>query len=275
MKPTETVLGIWRRVSNSEIGLISAGIGFFGFLAIFPAIAAVITIWGFAADPGVVQTQLDLARNYLPREAFDLLNGQVQRILSTNSSSLGVTSLLSTIFAIWSARAGVGALISGLNAIYGLPSRSGLRHILRAFVLTIVLIGLVFSGMTLAVIVPLVIAFLPLGQAAAYTLGLANFLLGMMLVTLAIALAYRLGPNRERNERRTPLLTLGLFVALVLWIAVARGLVFYLGSFANYTQVYGSIGAVVALLMWFYLSAYAVLLGAAVNAELEAERRAQ
>jgi len=216
MKPTETVLGIWRRVSNSEIGLISAGIGFFGFLAIFPAIAAVITIWGFAADPGVVQTQLDLARNYLPREAFDLLNGQVQRILSTNSSSLGVTSLLSTIFAIWSARAGVGALISGLNAIYGLPSRSGLRHILRAFVLTIVLIGLVFSGMTLAVIVPLVIAFLPLGQAAAYTLGLANFLLGMMLVTLAIALAYRLGPNRERNERRTPLLTLGLFVALVL-----------------------------------------------------------
>lgn len=265
---------IWLRVTNSEIGLIAAGIAFFGFLAIFPALAAVITIWGFAADPGVVQTQLDLAENYLPVEAYDLLYGQVQRILATNSRSLGLATIISTLFALWSARAGVGALVSGLNAIYGLPNRSGLRHLLRAFVLTLVLIGLVMAAMALAVVVPLVIDYLPLGSDAVNALRVANTGLGALLVIMSIGLAYRLGPNRPRRNkqpRRTRFFTLGLLLALILWAAVSRGLVYYLGNFGNYNQIYGSIGAVVALLMWFYLSAYAVLLGAAVDAELQSE----
>lgn len=270
----QTTVTLWTRVSNAEIGLISAGIAFFGFLAVFPALAAVITIWGFAADPNAVQTQLVLAENYLPGEAYDLLYGQVQRILATNPRSLGLATAISTLFALWSARAGVGALISGINAIHGFPGRSGLLHVLRAFVLTLVMIGLVLSGMTVAVITPLIIGFLPLGAAAAKALGAANFLLGMALAIASIAVAYRLGPNRPKHAKRPPFITFGLFLALGLWIAVSRGLVFYLGNFANYNQVYGSIGAVVALLMWFYLSAYAVLLGAAVDAEVEAHRRA-
>jgi membrane protein len=265
-------LGVWNRVSNAEIGLIAAGIGFFGFLAIFPSLAAIITIWGFVADPNVVQTQLDLAGNYLPEEAFDLLYGQVQRILATNSRSLGLATILSTLFALWSARAGVSALISGINAIHGLPRRSGVHHVLRAFIVTLVLVGLVLSGMTLAVVMPLAMDYLPLGTAATNTLRATNFLVGVLLVFLSIAIAYRLGPNRPRRERRPPFLTIGTVLALALWIAVSRGLVLYLGNFVNYNQVYGSIGAVVALLMWFYLSAYAVLLGAAVDAEIEGRR---
>lgn len=258
---------VWLRASNAEIGLISAGIAFFGFLAIFPALVAIITIWGFAADPAVVQTQLDLAENYLPPEAFDLLYGQVQRILATNTRSLGLATVASTLFALWSARAGVGALISGINAIHGLPNRSGVRHAARAFFLTLVLIGLVLAGMVLAVVMPLLLDFLPLGAATAKALGAANLLVGMALVALSIAIAYRLGPNRAGKRAHRAFFTFGMFVALALWVAVSRGLVFYLGNFANYNQVYGSIGAVVALLMWFYLSAFAVLLGAAVDAE--------
>jgi len=262
---------VWLRASKAEIGLISAGIAFFGFLAVFPALAAVITIWGFAADPIVVQTQLELAENYLPPEAFDLLYGQVQRILATNTRSLGLATVLSTVFALWSARAGVGALISGINAIHGLPTRSGVRHAVRAFFMTLVLIGLVLSGMTLAVVMPLVISFLPLGTVAAQALGAVNLLVGMILVMISIGIAYRLGPNRSGKRARRAFFTFGMFVALALWVAVSRGLVFYLGNFANYNQVYGSIGAVVALLMWFYLSAFAVLLGAAVDAERDVQ----
>lgn len=271
----QTAWSVWLRASKAEIGLIAAGIAFFGFLAIFPALIAIITIWGFAADPNMVQTQLDLAQNYLPSEAFDLLYGQVQRILATNSRSLGLATLASTAFALWSARAGVGALISGVNAVHGLPGRNGIRHVLQAFVLTLVLIGLVLSGMMLAVVVPLIIGFLPLGEFSENILRIANFLLGVVLVTLSIAIAYRLGPNRPRRAKKPSLVSYGLFLALALWIAVSRGLVFYLGNFANYNQVYGSIGAVAALLMWFYLSAFAVLLGAAVDAELEAQRHAK
>jgi membrane protein len=244
---------VWLRATNAEIGLIAAGIAFFGFLAVFPALAAVITIWGFAADPTVVQTQLNLAENYLPADGFDLIYGQAQRILATNTRSLGLATAISTLFALWSARAGVGALISGINAIFGFPSRSGVHHVLRAFAMTLVLIGLVLSGMTLAVVVPLVVSFLPLGAAAANALSIVNFLVGMLLVMLSIGIAYKLGPNRTRQSKRPAFFTIGMFIALALWIAVSRGLVFYLGNFANYNQVYGSIGAVVALLMWFYL----------------------
>ena len=121
-------------------------------------------------------------------------------------------------------------------------------------------------------VVPLVIGFLPLGRFDALVLELLNLALGLLLVVIAVGLVYRFGPNRD-HEHSHPLLTPGLVIALVLWVAVSRGLVFYFANFANYNRIYGSIGAVVALLMWFYLSAYAFLLGAAFDAERAAWKR--
>lgn len=258
---------LWQRLSRSDLGLISAGVAFFGFLALFPAIAAVISIWGFVFDPVAIRSQMMLSQDYLPAEAYDLISGQVERILASNNRRFGLATLVSTLLALWSARAGVSALIDGLNAIHGYPKRSGPRHVLRALSLTLVLIGVVMAAMAIAIVAPLVIKFLPLGPGAAFALKLANFTLGVLLVTAGIALSYRLGPNRPRHVRRPPILTKGLLIALVLWTLVARGLVYYFANFANYNQVYGSIGAVVALQFWFYLSAYVVLLGAAVDAE--------
>lgn len=258
---------LWHRINRVDISLIAAGIAFFGFLAIFPAIAAVIAIWGFAFDPIVIEKQLFLAQDYLPAEAFELIAGQVQRLLRTNSRELGLTTLISTILALWSARAGVSALIGGLNSIHAYPQRNGFWHIVRAIALTFALVGLALSAMALAVVAPLVIAFLPIGAAQAVGLEAANFALGLLLVVLAIALTYWLGPNRPRGVPRPPTLTRGLFLAVLLWAAASRGLVFYFGNFHVYNQVYGSIGAVVALMFWFYASAFAVLLGAAVDAE--------
>lgn len=261
--------GIWNRISRAEIGLIAAGVAFFGFLAIFPALAAVIAIWGYASDPHVVSEQLVRMQDFLPAEAYNLVSTQVEALLDTQNPQLGWASLLSTFLALWSARAGVSALIGGLNAIHGLPARGGVWHLLQAMLLTLVLIGLVLAALLLAVVAPLVLSMLPLGPVATYALALTNFALSLFLVGFSIALAYRLGPNRAKGCRRPRLGTPGLLLAILLWAAVSRGLVFYLGNFASYNEVYGSIGAVVALLMWFYLSTYAVLLGAAVDAEVE------
>lgn len=258
---------LWQRINRVDISLIAAGIAFFGFLAIFPAIAAVIAIWGFAFDPGVIQSQLALTRNYLPAEAFDLLTAQVARLLAANSRDLGLTTIISTTLALWSSRAGVGALIGGLNSIHGYPGRNGFWHLIRAIVLTFALVGLALSALALAVVVPLVIGFLPIEAAKAATLEAVNFGLGLSLVMLAIALTYLLGPNRPAWAPRPPILTRGLFVAVVLWAIVSRGLVFYFANFGSYNHIYGSIGAVVALMFWFYGSAFAVLLGAALDAE--------
>ncbi len=166
----------------------------------------------------------------------------------------------------------MAALIRGMNAIYHLPNRDGGWHMLRALALTLTLVGVILVAMVLAVVAPLAIAFLPLGPLAARALELANVSLGLMIVVFGIGLVYRLGPNRPKSVRR-PMFTPGLVLAVVLWALVSRGLVIYLANFNSYNEVYGSIGAVVALLMWLYLSAYAVLLGAAVDAERAAPRQ--
>jgi membrane protein len=143
---------------------------------------------------------------------------------------------------------------------------------LRAVVLTLVLIALVLMAMLSAVAGPLLARFLPIGTGTALLLEVVNLALGFALVTLAIAATYRLGPNAARAPR---IFTRGLFIALILWGLVSRGFVLYLANFNTYNEVYGSIGAIVALLVWFYLSAYAVLLGAAYDAERAAGKRAR
>ncbi|MFV0492646.1 MAG: YihY/virulence factor BrkB family protein [Pseudorhodobacter sp.] len=261
------LLAYWERLNRVDLSLVSAGVAFFGFLSIFPAIAATITIWGFAFDPAVIQSQLDLAEDFLPAGAYDLLYGQVQRLLATNTRSLGLATILSALLALWSSRAGVGALISGLNALHDFPARGGVRHVIWALVLTVTLIGLVLAAMALTVVLPLVLAALPMLDEARITgmIGI-NYVLGLLFVVIGIALTYRLGPNWPKGHKRPRILSPGLVIAVLLWVAVSRGLVFYLANFGEYNKVYGSIGAVVALMFWFYLSAYSVLLGAAINA---------
>ncbi len=255
---------IYRRIDETELGLIAAGVAFFGFLALFPVLAVVIAIWGFASDPGVIRGQLALAQDYLPEQSFQLLATQVEALLAVNDNHLGWTTAFSLALALWSARAGVAALIRGLNAIHHLPHRQEHWHQLRAMLVTIVMVALGLVAILAAIVGPVMLNFLPLGRFAAGALEITQLLLGLLVVSLAIGLAYRLGVHRP--ESPPPFFTMGLLVAVVVWVAVSRGFVIYLANFNAYNQVYGAIGAVAALMMWMYLSAYAVLLGAAVDA---------
>ncbi len=263
-------LRLYRRTEQAELGLISAGVAFFVFLAVFPAVAAIIAIWGTVYDPSVIRTQIDLLKGFLPPEAFALVMSQVESLLAVRGPQLGWTTLLSTVLALWSARAGVAALIRGLNAVHHLPNRPGGHHQLRAILLTLVLIGLALAAMIATVIAPILIQALPLPLDDAYWLHYANLALGLVLLVLAVGIAYRAGPNHMAV--RPPLFTWGLLVAVVLWAVSARGFMIYLANFPSYNRIYGSIGAVVVLLIWLYVSAYAVLLGAAVDAELSRRR---
>lgn len=256
---------IYARTEAADLFMIAAGMAFYGFLAIFPAVAAVIAIWGFGADPGVIRGQVALAQDFLPGDAYKLVSDQVEGLLATNSRDLGWATFLSTGLALWSARAGVSAMISGINAIHHLPNRSGILHMVRSLVLTLTLVGIVLAAMMLAVVVPVIIRYVAIeGQGRA--LELANFGLGLLLVVFGIGLVYRLGPNRPTGAKRF-ILTRGLLISVLLWAALSRGFVYYLSNFHSYNEVYGSIGAVVALLMWMYLSSFVILLGAAVDAE--------
>ncbi|WP_426032421.1 YihY/virulence factor BrkB family protein [Cypionkella sp. TWP1-2-1b2] len=264
------ILRYYRRTEQAELDLIAAGVAFYAFLAIFPAAAAIIAIWGFISNPSVIRDEIELLRGFLPNDAYSLIFGQVEALLAVPAGNLGLTTLVSTALALWSARAGVAALIRGLNAIHHLPNRSGHWHQLRAIVLTFVLVGLVLSALVMAVILPVVLTYLP-SAIPSSMLADSNLLLGIVAAVLAVGLAYRLGPNY--TSTKPPLLSWGLLVAVILWVIATRGFTLYLANFASYNRVYGSIGAVVVLLMWLYVSAYAVLLGAAVDAERNRNRK--
>lgn len=257
---------IWLAVGARNLGLISAGVAFFAFLAVFPAVAALIAMLGFLADPSLIAPQLEVLAEFVPEDAYSLLSVQVFRLISVNDSTLGWTTALSTGAALWSARRGVSALVQGLNTIHGTDNRGGVRHAITAMVLTLALIGATLVALATMVISPLIFAFVPLGPLESLLVTVAKWAAALAVVVLSIALVYRFGPNRRPRIRW---LSPGLFLAVALWAAASFGFSQFLANFGNYNEVYGSIGAVIALMMWFYISAWVVLFGAVLNAEME------
>lgn len=259
--------GVVMGMNDSNLGLISAGVAFYGMLAIFPSVAAIIAIWGFFADPVDVQAQLELLRGFVPGDAYRILDTQVRSLVTANSSTLGWATIVSLGAAIWSSRAGVAALIRGLNAIYREKNRVGLRQMATAFGVTFLLIGVALVALACVVVLPIVLAILPLGPITTLLLATVRWIVAILVVLTALSVVYRYGPNRRRA--RAGWLTPGAIVAVILWAAISWSFSYYLSNFGSYNEVYGALGAVVALLMWFYLSAYSVLIGAALNVELE------
>lgn len=264
------LLDLWHLSDEKELDIMAAGMAFYGFMALFPSAAALIAIAGFFADASYIRQELLLAEAYLPPDAFHLISEQVEALLALNSGDLTLATVISIGIALWSARAGVAALMRALNAIHGLPNRAGHWHQLRAVLLTFVMVGLALAGMILGVIGPVALGFLPLGASATIALEAVQIVLSLGIVAIGMALMYRLGLNREIYH---PLFTRGVFVALLIWVAASRGFVLYLNNFDTYNRIYGSIGAVVALLIWLYLTGYAMLLGTAVDAARARKKR--
>ncbi|MDJ0825210.1 MAG: YihY/virulence factor BrkB family protein [Rhodobacter sp.] len=259
--------GVWQIVSERDLDLIAAGVAFYTMLSLFPAVAAVIALWGFVSDPHVIEAQIEIMRPLMPAEAFLIIEGQTDALIASNNSTLGLATVISTAFAIWTARAGVGALKRGLNAAHGTQPRGGLTGVALSLLLTVALVGIALMALVSIVVAPLVLAFLPDLALGGYTMIVVRWTVTVAVMLGGLGLVYRYGPNHR--GARPAWLSPGAIAALLLWAAASMGLSVYLANFANYNQVYGSIGAVIALLLWFFVGALAILLGAAMNSELE------
>lgn len=261
----------WNLSGDRHLGLIAAGIAFFAIFAVFPAIAALVAIWALFSDPLEVAMYMQELDEFLPAEAFNILNDQVMGVATAATNTLGWTTFLSLGVALWSARAGISALVQGMNAAFGLPNRGGLGHQVVALILTMMLLATALTAVAAEIVVPLVIAFAPLGAFEPLLQQLSRLPIAPAATVIGIGIIYRYGPNMAWPK--PPIFSIGQLVAVVLWLAASKGFTLYLTNFANYNKVYGSIGAVIALLMWLYLSAYSVLMGAAVNAALSERRQ--
>ncbi|MGI3169347.1 YihY/virulence factor BrkB family protein [Pseudooceanicola sp. C21-150M6] len=267
----DLILGVIREVGEKNLFLIAAGVAFYSMFALFPGLAAIIAVWGLISDPGVLVEQLSTVDDLLPDQVRDLVTGQMQALASTSGDTLGWTGLVSTMVAIWSARSGVAALMLGLNAIHGRTNRNSIRHYLTALVLTLTLLGVAMVTMSAVVILPIVLTFVPLGPVSAILIEGFRWAAAIFVLLAGVALLYRFGPNNrgERMKWVTP----GAAMAVSLWAVASFGFSYYLSNFAHYNEVYGSIGAAIAMQMWLFISAFLILLGAVVNLQLSAMRQ--
>jgi membrane protein len=245
-------------------------VGFFAMLALFPALAAIVLLWSWVADPAQINALLDLADEVVPPEVYDVVSNQVAGVINAGSSGkLGTATVISLLVALWSARAGVSALIRGLNAAYDIGHRQSIwRRYMADIGVTLTLCALTFVAIASVVLAPIVIAILPLGPWVTVAAEIARWIVAIGVIMITLGIVYRFGPNRR--GRRPKWITPGAIVATVIWMIVSVSFGIYLRFFAHYNEVYGSLGAAVALLMWFYLSAYVVLMGGCLNAAIEA-----
>ncbi|WP_296373521.1 YihY/virulence factor BrkB family protein [Yoonia sp.] len=258
------LFAVGQTAGEKHIGLIAAGVAFFGIFAIFPGIAAVIAIFGLMADPIVIAEQLTLMDDIIPPDAYRLLSNQINGLVNAGRGTLGWATVVSIALALWSSRAGVSALIGGLNAIAGQRMRNGIWQMVVALLLTFALVALAIVAMTVVVVLPIVLAFIPLATSTAWLLEAVRWIIALVVLLTGLSLLYRFGPARMEATRGR-WITVGAFVVVILWVVASVGLSYYLTNFGSYNEVYGSIGAVIGLLMWLYVSAYLILLGAALN----------
>ena len=271
--PTEVPARGWKDIAvrvkddlrTDHISLSAAGVAFFGFLALIPALAAVVTVYGLVADPQDVQARMEELFTTLPTDARDLLTDQLTRLTESSSSALGLGLVVAVALALWSASSGMAHLLEAINIAYGEEERRG--PVARRGIALLMTIGvLVVVGVAVA------------GFGAAASLGdsntalrwivrIATWVVAALLFIGVLAVLYRHGPDRDEPKWRWA--SPGAIVALVGWLVITAGFSVYVTNFGSYNETYGSLASIVIMLFWLYLSAFVVMVGAELNSELE------
>jgi membrane protein len=259
---------VMAEVKEDNVTLLAAGVAFYAMLAIFPAIIAVVTVYGLVADPNQVEAQVSEFAKSLPAGADQLLTDQLQNVVSAGRQSLSIGLAVSLAAVLWSASSGVQGLVKGLNVVYDERETRGFLK-LRSLSLFLTLGAILVAVIALALIAvfPAVIDNLGLGRAGELAASIARWVVLALLVLGALAVVYRFAPDRASPRWRW--VSWGAVVALALWLLGSIGFSWYVDNFGKYNQTYGALAAVIILLLWLFLSAFAVLLGAELDAEIE------
>ncbi len=261
----------YSEINDDRLLALAAGVVFYGLLAIFPAVTALVSSYALFAKASTINGHLALISSLMPQSAFSIVDEQVTRIVTRTTGDLSFAFFFGLALALWSANAGVKAIIDALNIAYGVKDRrSFIRLNLVSLAFTIGALAVLLLAFAAIVILPVVLSYLPFYGYDATLLPLLRWPALLALLLLGLALLYRFGPNRE--GARWHFVSAGAVFAGVAWLAGSALLSWYLGSFANYDATYGSLGAGIGLMMWLWMTAIVVLVGAELNAEIAAAR---
>jgi len=274
-KPTEIpakgwkdiALRTYRDVGENRIMLVSAGVTFFALLAIFPAIAALVSVYGLVADASTINDQLASLQGIMPQGALDILSDQVKNLNEKGNTTLGLSLIISVALSVWSANGGMKHIFDALNLVYNEREKRNFV-VLNLVSLAFTAGALLFLVLALVavVVLPVVFEFIGIGKDA-WWLALLRWPVLLLAVLGGLAVLYRYGPSRDAPRWRW--VTGGSAVAAALWLGGSLLFSWYVANFGSYNKTYGSLGAAIGFMTWIWISTTIVLLGAQVNAEME------
>jgi membrane protein len=275
-KPTEIPLRGWKQVvtrawaenSADNMPIIAGGVAFFAFLSIFPALIAMLSLYGLVASPETVAEQVEDLSAQLPDSAAELIGDQLEAIATNSGSALTWGLVVSILAALWTASGGVGNMITAINLAYDEVETRNFSPLKgTALILTLGAIVFVLITFGLVAVVPVVLDALPLGIVGTVLAQVLRWTLLLAVFAGALAVLYRIAPDRDAPKLRW--VSLGSIVVTLVWALVSLGFSFYVDNFGSYDKTYGAIAGVIVLMLWLYLTCYLVLLGAEINSEAE------
>jgi membrane protein len=259
---------VWHEVQEDRVMLVAAGATFYLLLALFPALTAFVSLYGFVADPANIAEQIAILATVMPAGGLDIIRDRLESLASQPSETLSISFVVALLFAFWSANNGIKVLFEAINIAYEeTEKRSFLKLNLLALSFTLGAMVVAIALISAVAVVPAVIALFNLDAVSQLLIQVLRWPLLLVLIAAAISLLYRYGPSRERAKWRW--VTWGSIGATVVWLAASVGFSFYLSNFANYEATYGSLGAVIGFMMWTWISVITLIMGAQINAEME------
>jgi membrane protein len=258
-------------MKQDNIAVVAAGCAFYAWVALIPALIALITIYGLVASPEQVTDQITRLTGSLSSSTADVIRQPIESATSSANRSLSIGLIVSLLGVLWSASGGMDGIIKGINIAYdeepqSFPKRRGLAILLTfgAIVFLVIAVGLI-------AVAPPVLEQLPLGGAATIAGQIASYVLLALLWMFGLAVLYKIAPHRENPKLRW--VTWGAVIATILWLIGSAGFSYYVTNFGNYNKTYGALGGVIILNLWLFLTNFAVLLGAEINSEMEHQTR--
>lgn len=263
----------WGEVSANNIFLAAGGVTYAVLLALFPALAALVSIYGLLLDPVQVEKQVAALSHILPPESTQMIGQELHSLVTASNGSLSISAGVSLLFALWSASRGMSGLMTAFNIAYGQRETRGF------FKFNLVAIGLTLGALiggtviiALVGVLPAAIEFLGLGALTRWLLLVLEWPLLIAVVMVGLAMLYRYAPNRLMPRWRW--VSPGAIAATVLWVLGSLGFTIYVTHFNSYNKTYGALGGVVIMLTWLYLSSFVALFGAVINAQSERQTKA-
>jgi membrane protein len=264
----DILIRTYQQVGDDRLLAVAAGVVFYGLLALFPAITALVSSYALFTDASTINGHMTVLAGVLPEGALGIVRDQVGRVLANGDVRLGLAFLFSFLLAVWSANGGIKAIIDALNVVYNEDEKRGV------FKLNAVSLALTFGGLVAVLLaigsvvaLPIILSTLGLGAVTDALFRFGRWPLLVLTMLFGLAVLYRFGPSRRSPQWRW--LSVGSVFATLTWLAGSALLSFYLANYANYDATYGSLGAAIGLMMWMWMSTIVVLLGAELNSEIE------